>query len=870
MKTDCRNDCFEPAVFPKKIHNRPGLPHINYRIGTYSDFREALLRNLNRNALLAGWTHRCPDDPGIALLEGASVLGDILTFYQELYANEVYLRTAQWRESIADLVKLLGYRLSPGLGGKATFAFEVKGDKPVIIPKGFPVKAQLEGLEQPAEFEIVEETIAYPALSKFNLYRPFHFPNITTGSSGFSVETSVLRNAGITLNEGDRLMLVASPSDPATQNQIAVVAKTSERFDRTEITIDGSWQGGWAGAQISAYKLGRSFRYFGYNTPPKETLIVNNEVVQNDVSFSTRVGLPHGMYMAYLHGTYYPLPNLNSFPLDQQAEDISVGSALLVTLRLSADASGIGGYHFFERKITKVTSATLTIGSLTGGATVLELNSVVALPSATPPLLFTDIRTVDFHEVIGPKLTLKSAIEPSVTSDKTRLYYFGDAISYQKLHHRSVQIVRNSQVEQAVLTIDSSSLLSSTGPALRPLTLNPQLQVFTHDDFPLDEPKIHIYGNLADATQGKTEKEAVLGNGDNRQTFQTFKLPKAPLTYHNSAGETPPEVPELQIYVNDRLWKRVPSFFGRGAKEEIYIVREDVNGDSWVQFGDGKTGARLSSGLKNVIARYRTGTGAHGAVKEGATAQADGKLDRLDKIQLPGVASGGSEPETGDNAREAAPGKIQSLDRLVSLKDFETEALAISGVSKASAAWELKDNVPAVVMTVLMETGRDKEISEVRYILNNYNKCRGSQRFPVIVYQGKLRYVYVDIVFSPDPSFREKLVRKAIKEALGVADEEGNDIDGLRGLFGLSKRRFGEREYASRIEGIVQNVKGVVWVKVKALGLLEESEDPSKLSLPSEPKPLKPVVSCDSLSILSLYKDHIQLSVSKTESKEVC
>ena len=54
------------------------------------------------------------------------MLGDILTFYQELYANEAYLRTAHWRTSIAELVRLLGYRLAPGLGGSGTFAFEVR------------------------------------------------------------------------------------------------------------------------------------------------------------------------------------------------------------------------------------------------------------------------------------------------------------------------------------------------------------------------------------------------------------------------------------------------------------------------------------------------------------------------------------------------------------------------------------------------------------------------------------------------------------------------------------------------------------------------------------------------------------------------
>ena len=46
MTKDCRNDCLEPLRFPADIFNRPALPHIDYRIGSYADIREALLRNL--------------------------------------------------------------------------------------------------------------------------------------------------------------------------------------------------------------------------------------------------------------------------------------------------------------------------------------------------------------------------------------------------------------------------------------------------------------------------------------------------------------------------------------------------------------------------------------------------------------------------------------------------------------------------------------------------------------------------------------------------------------------------------------------------------------------------------------------------------
>ncbi|MCP4401357.1 MAG: hypothetical protein GY801_29165, partial [bacterium] len=391
-------------------------------------------------------------------------------------------------------------------------------------------------------------------------------------------------------------------------------------------------------------------------------------------------------------------------------------------------------------------------------------------------------------------------------------------------------------------------------------------------DFSNENPSVSVYGNVVEANQGKTEREAVLGNGDSRQKFQTFKLPKAPLTYHNSAGETPPEAPELQIYVNDRLWTRVSFFFGRNSKEEIYIVREDVNGDSWVQFGNGKTGTRLPSGVKNVVAKYRTGTGAYGALKEETTAQPSGKLNRLDKIHLPGAASGGSEPESGENAREAAPGKIQSLGRLVSLKDFENETLGISGVSKVTAAWQLNENIPTVVIIVLMETGRDQEINEVQRILNTYNQCRGSQRFPIKVVPGKRKYVYLGVTFGFHPALREELVKKAIKEALGVSGEESSGLDGSTGLFGLHQRRLGQNEYATRIAGTIQNVNGVVWAKVTALGSLAGTAgDPSELN-PPEPKPLHPVaaIPCDNTHILSLYAGHLQLKSASTEPAEVC
>ena len=100
---------------PAQARELAVLDVIAYRVGAYGDFRESLFRSIDAAAELRAWTHREPDDPGIALLEGAAVLGDILTFYQQHYANEVFLRTATWREKcrIADAPARLPARSGP-------------------------------------------------------------------------------------------------------------------------------------------------------------------------------------------------------------------------------------------------------------------------------------------------------------------------------------------------------------------------------------------------------------------------------------------------------------------------------------------------------------------------------------------------------------------------------------------------------------------------------------------------------------------------------------------------------------------------------------------------------------------------------------
>jgi len=868
----CGNDCIEKLLFPKPRENRPGLSRIDYRIGTYWDFREALLRKLNRDTVLEQWTHREPDDPGIALLEGAAVLGDILTFYQDLYANEAYLRTARWRESIADLVRLTGYLLSPGVGGSATFAVEIKNKEntPVIIPAGFPIKAQVKGLKQTADFETLEAFTAYPFLSKFNLYRRLYTPNFTRATTEFYIFSPDSETTGTTpieLKKGDRLLIgtLDSAANPTRflESETIIIDDVRQLHGRQLFKIKGALKTNWNNFSLYGFKLGRTFRHFGHNAPP-EIAKING----NCASFLAKTTYKRRLYTNTSTTGYTviePALTTQEIPLDIEIQDLAVGSRFLIQGLFYGQS--INKEFTLVRTVQDIKPLSMTWGAVSGETSLITINKHLSIIEGGDNYNVIDIRHIRFHEVLGPLLELRAGMKETALKRGKNLYFQGTDKEVQCLKNRRLLFEKTGEepFTAAVVSVESLSPAVAGQKLLREITLD---QNIDYKDFPNQNPAVQVYGNLVDADQGKTGKEVVLGSGDNREKFQSFKLPQSPLTYHNQPGETPPGVPESTIYVNDRLWKRVTSFFDHGPNEEIYIVREDDDGYSWVQFGDGKTGARLPSGIRNVKAVYRTGIGAYGELKENTNPQAGGRLDGLDKIHMPLPSSGGDQPESGDKAREAAPGKTQTLGRLVSLSDFESEALAVPGVTKAAARWEVDEETSAVVITLLMETSRDAEFSTVETLLNQYNRERGPQRFPVKVAQGKRLYIYIAAEFALDPSFREEKVKTAIKEALGVMEVESSSDDAgdAGGLFSLQNREFGQRAYASQIEGTIQEVEGVVWAKVTALYPLGEADDPFTLDTTPPAQTLNKTAACDSQHILCLYEKHLYLSVSGEET----
>ena len=123
--------CATPAAL-EAVSNRPGLPALSYRVGTYGVFFEQLLQEISGAMVpegvrpLASLTTQSADDPSIALLDAWANVADVLTFYQERIANEGFLRTATERFSILQLAREIGYELAPGVAATAWLAFTVE------------------------------------------------------------------------------------------------------------------------------------------------------------------------------------------------------------------------------------------------------------------------------------------------------------------------------------------------------------------------------------------------------------------------------------------------------------------------------------------------------------------------------------------------------------------------------------------------------------------------------------------------------------------------------------------------------------------------------------------------------------------------
>ena len=327
-----------------------------------------------------------------------------------------------------------------------------------------------------------------------------------------------------------------------------------------------------------------------------------------------------------------------------------------------------------------------------------------------------------------------------------------------------------------------------------------------------DRETVAINANVAPATHGETVGE-LLGSGDASHPDQRFGLKQAPVT--RVGADTPSgRRSTLLVRVAGALWSEVPSLYGATPRDRVYATRDDDAGRTTVMFGDGVEGARLPTGEHNVRATYRKGLGVVGNVRGGQLTTLLTRPLGVVSVTNPEAAAGGQDPETLDAARRNAPLTVLTLERAVSLRDYEDFARGFAGIAKAQAVWIATGSSRGVFISVAGPAGAAVEPA-------------GTSHQSLV---GALRKYGDALVTLTVKTYRGVTFRLSANVKVRPDMVAGDVVAGVRTTltetFGFDARDFGRPVSIDEVVATIHRVEGVEAVDVN---VLRRSDQPSPL-----------------------------------------
>jgi predicted phage baseplate assembly protein len=228
---------------------------------------------------------------------------------------------------------------------------------------------------------------------------------------------------------------------------------------------------------------------------------------------------------------------------------------------------------------------------------------------------------------------------------------------------------------------------------------------------------------------------------------------------------------------------------------------------------------RLPSGQENVTARYRSGLGSAGEVGAGTLSLLKTRPRGVRQVTNPLPASGAADPERLAAARRNAPLTVLTLDRIVSLRDFEDFARGFAGIGKAQARTIWVGDAERVHLTVAAEDGGAVVAPLSDRLLAAIEAARDPLR-EVTLASYQSHFFALSATLRIDPAHRWEDVRGAVEAALTDA-------------FGFSRRSFGQPVTAAEV---VEVIHGVEPVSMVDLDRLYETGGEKPLRTPLRPR----------------------------------
>lgn len=296
--------------------------------------------------------------------------------------------------------------------------------------------------------------------------------------------------------------------------------------------------------------------------------------------------------------------------------------------------------------------------------------------------------------------------------------------------------------------------------------------------------------------------------------------------------DTPVVDGSIELYVQDgdvfSKWTEVQHILDYGPSDLVFSVSIDEKDTVTIYFGDGVSGV-IPTLYSEIRAKYVVGGGVIGNVTTdtintisyvpGLSESQTTALQADITVTNTTVGIGGSDPETTDEIREIAPLILRSNNRAVTLKDYSSLCLAVSGVGKANATASVWTSVTVYISPSRGATDTDAApgLDDLGNPTSEYNTIKAAVETYL---QDKILIgtsvtiqppTYVDLTISISytklPQYTTTEVETAIKSQ-------------LLSSFGYNGMNFEDTLYAQDIEFILAQVPGV---KVVSVTLLEKT-----------------------------------------------
>ena len=285
--------------------------------------------------------------------------------------------------------------------------------------------------------------------------------------------------------------------------------------------------------------------------------------------------------------------------------------------------------------------------------------------------------------------------------------------------------------------------------------------------------------------------------------------------------ETPVVDGSISVYVGSGTtfskWTQVTHLIDYGPYDQVFAATTDANNVVSITFGDGVSGQIPANGYE-IRAVYNIGGGSLDNVAIhtlNSIAYVPG-LSHTDFVALQSIitvdnlteALGGSDPESLDQVRYAAPIALRANNRAVTLEDFRSLALQVSNVGKANPLASVWSSVTLYIAPTRVATDSDAspglnpdlspstEYTTLAAAVTDFFTDKTLLGTTLTIQPPTYVDVVVNVLYTKFPQYTDTEIQTALKTKLVTE-------------FGYINNYFQQTIYPQDVEYVLQQVPGV-------------------------------------------------------------